>query len=353
MLDRSFFDVFGFSAPAITLDATRPVAISVVRDEALRLPYFLQHHRSIGVKHFFIIDDGSQDATPAILDDAPDVTRIRARGAFRDHKRHWVSAVANTYLNDRWSLFLDADELLVYPGWPHRSLADLIATLEEHEEEALFVSLVDMYGDGHLESLNYPAGAPFLSYCPLFDPDGYILVPREINRRDDQTPPDYIIGGTRQRLFFEKRAPNFIERTLTQKFFSLRRTRELNSIESHLAWVTWRAVKSRLAKARPAMSKVPLFRWRQNDEICKGYHSVKRAMRISQEWGSLLHFKYLQDFERRAVGGALEGQLGFHYQHYRDRLAAEKLERIAHPGSRRFDGVHSLIEVGLMRERRL
>lgn len=351
MLPPSYFDVFGCDSPDIKIDATRPVVICVVRNEALRLPYFLQHHRAIGVRQFFIIDDGSQDATPDILNSAPDVIRISARGSFRDHKRHWVSAVANTYLNNRWALFLDADELLVYPGWPDRSLIDLVTTLEKHGEEAFFVSLVDMYGYGDLDSLNYLAGAPFLSYCPLFDSEGYILVPRDINRREDLTPPEYIIGGTRQRLFFEKRAPNYFERTLIRKFFSLERRHNLGHLQAPLAWVTWRAVKSRLAKARPAMSKVPLFRWQLSDEICKGYHSVRRAMTVSKEWGSLLHFKYLQDFESRAINGAVEGQLGFHYRHYQDRLMTEKLEKIVHARSRRFEGVQSLIEVGLMRER--
>ncbi len=66
------------------------------------------------------------------------------------------------------------NELLIYPGWPDRSLADLIGTLEAHGEEALFCSLVDMYSANRFGSIAYKVGEPLIEACPYFDPDGYL-----------------------------------------------------------------------------------------------------------------------------------------------------------------------------------
>lgn len=346
-----FSDVFGFDPPAIAIAERAPAAILVVKNEALRLPHFLDHHRRIGVRRFFIIDDASDDTTADLLDAAPDVVRIPSRGSFRENKSRWVTAIADTYLDGEWTLLLDADELLIYPGWPDRSLADLIGTLEAHGEEALFCSLVDMYSANRFGSIAYKVGEPLIEACPYFDPDGYLLLPRKVMGRKDLTPPENIVGGTRQRLFFEKRPASRLEREFMQRYFSIHRHRSLRPLETAAALLVWRWMRLFLLRSRPSMSKVPLLRWRAGDTINSGYHSVRRQMKVAEEWGALLHFKYLQDFEGRAIAGADAGQYSTQYGFYKKRIEAGGLHTPFSEHSRRFTGVESLIEVGLMRRR--
>ena len=45
----------------------------VVRNEKLRLPSTLRHHRSLGVRRFFALDNGSTDGTLDYLCGEPDV----------------------------------------------------------------------------------------------------------------------------------------------------------------------------------------------------------------------------------------------------------------------------------------
>jgi len=40
---------------------------STMRNEALRLPYFLEYYRALGVDQFFIVDNGSTDGTAELL----------------------------------------------------------------------------------------------------------------------------------------------------------------------------------------------------------------------------------------------------------------------------------------------
>ena len=48
-------------------------AFMTVRNEALRLPSTLRHHREFGVHRFFVVDNGSTDGTLDLLAKEPDV----------------------------------------------------------------------------------------------------------------------------------------------------------------------------------------------------------------------------------------------------------------------------------------
>ena len=57
--------------------AIRPgdiLAFVTVRNEAQRLPYFLEHHRRLGVDHFLIVDNDSDDGSRDWLAGQPDVS---------------------------------------------------------------------------------------------------------------------------------------------------------------------------------------------------------------------------------------------------------------------------------------
>ena len=47
---------------------------ATVRNEMIRLPYFLEHYRKLGVGHFLFVDNGSDDGTAAWLAEQPDVS---------------------------------------------------------------------------------------------------------------------------------------------------------------------------------------------------------------------------------------------------------------------------------------
>ena len=47
----------------INLDADKILCFSCVRNESIRLPYFLEYHRNIRVNRFFLVDNASNDGT--------------------------------------------------------------------------------------------------------------------------------------------------------------------------------------------------------------------------------------------------------------------------------------------------
>jgi hypothetical protein len=57
----------------VDIAADAPVLLSVVRNEALRLPYFLSYYRSIGFDRFIVVDNDSTDGTRELLLAQPDI----------------------------------------------------------------------------------------------------------------------------------------------------------------------------------------------------------------------------------------------------------------------------------------
>jgi hypothetical protein len=54
-----------------------------LRDELVRLPYFYEYYRKLGIDHFLMVDNGSQDGTREFLADQPDTSVWHAKGLYR------------------------------------------------------------------------------------------------------------------------------------------------------------------------------------------------------------------------------------------------------------------------------
>ena len=102
-----------------------------IRNEASRLPEFLVHYRKLGIGHFLIVDNNSNDGSIAYLLKQPDVSLWRCRDSYRDARfgMDWVGALLMRHGHGRWCVTVDADELLIYPDWERRDLAQLTNSL--------------------------------------------------------------------------------------------------------------------------------------------------------------------------------------------------------------------------------
>ena len=143
------------------------------RDEVLRLPYFLDYHRALGVGRFFVIDNSSTDGTTPLLLAQRDVHVFAAPGSYAASLCGvtWLNALLAAYAIGHWALTLDADELLVYPACETLPLRAFTAHLARAGANALSGFLLDMYGAGPIRTAHYQPGAPFLATCPFFDAD--------------------------------------------------------------------------------------------------------------------------------------------------------------------------------------
>ena len=283
------------------------IVICVCRNEGKFIPWFLKYYRSLGVDHFFFIDNNSNDNSVEYLSQQSDVSLFSTEESYFKSKngRQWSSEIANRYARDCWCLTLDLDEILVFPMSEHLKLKHLISWLIKNKADALFTIMIDMYPKNNVE---YLPGESFIDASPYFDKGPYW-----VNARDGY-PNISVFGGARQRLFF------------TDKKNDVPFTRN----------------------GGPVIRKIPLVFWKNKTEYLSSTHSINTA-NLSPLSGALLHFKFIRDFIEFANSEILRGDRNpGEYEAYIKLNKQELSENLFYDGSVEYQGTDQLISLGLI-----
>lgn len=288
------------------------LAFATVRNEAVRLPYWLAHHRRLGVDRFLIVDNGSTDGGAELLAAEPDVALWHTSASYRAARfgMDWLTALQTRYAHDRWCLVLDADELLIYPHWQERPLTALAAALEAGGHQALGALMVELYPKGPLSETSYTAGQDPIEALPYFDATGY--------RAKRQRPARnlWVQGGPRDRVFFAE-AP---------------------------------------ARA-PTLNKLPFLRWRRGYAWLNSTHAALPP-RVNLSWsgpgdprlsGALLHTKFLPVIVEKSADATHRAEhfgAPDEFAAYHDAVASDPV--LWHSEAVRYEGWEQLDALGLM-----
>ena len=166
---------------------------TVVRNELWRLPWFFDYYRALGVSHFFIVDNNSDDGTRDYLLAQRDAhvfwTTDTYAGSYSGMR--WVNDLMRRHGDSHWCLYVDVDEALVFPGSEQTALSTLTDYMDERGFEALPAFMIDMFSDDE----EPPAADPvdFTSAYPLFD-NNYRSTPTLY------CPYRFVSGGARTQL---------------------------------------------------------------------------------------------------------------------------------------------------------
>ncbi|MFC1605781.1 glycosyltransferase family 2 protein [Pseudomonadota bacterium] len=225
------------------------LVFSCVRNELSRLPYFFEYHRALGANRFFVIDNASTDGTTDFLLTQSDVHLFFTAASYAKSRCgvDWLNSLLAEFGTGYWTITLDVDELLVYPGSESIKLQTLVNYLESENAEAVGTFLLDMYSDLPISKTDYIGGSSFIEICKHFDGNTYLS-------RNDRGLP--VRGGPRHRLFWQG--------------------------------------KNR-AKPPPVLTKYPLIRWREGLSYTASTH-ILPDVKLAQISGVLLHFKLFSDF---------------------------------------------------------
>ncbi|WP_167854904.1 glycosyltransferase family 2 protein [Mangrovimicrobium sediminis] len=170
---------------------------STLRNEQLRIPYFLEHYRALGVDHFCFVDNGSSDGFREYVSGMPDVSVWYTEASYKEAASgmHWLNGLLHRYAHGHWCVVCDPDELLVYPHYTSRSLDELGAMLAGRRRSSMFTLMLDLYSD-YIDSGEYRSGDVPWEVCPWFDAHGY--------RGTDKSYWHnlHVKGGVRARQFY-------------------------------------------------------------------------------------------------------------------------------------------------------
>ncbi len=286
---------------------------ATMRNELMRLPHFLDHYRRMGVSHFLIVDNDSDDGTSDYLASQPDVSLWQTSAGYKASRfgMDWLTWLLRCHGHGHWTLTVDADELLIYPGYPERPLRDLTQELDALGLPILGAVMLDLYPKGPVEDVRYEAGQDPLAVLGWFDAGGYWsqVQPKLSNL--------WLQGGPRARVFFQE-AP----------------------------------------KRAPTLNKIPLVKWHRSYVYVNSTHTalpvlLNRTYEAEPETrpsGALLHTKFLPGTAERA---ATEQARGEHFSNsalYDDYyMALTRNPDFWCEASVRYEGWQQLVALGLMR----
>ena len=239
------------------------LAASTLRNEVTRLPFFLSHHRKLGVKHFLMVDNGSDDGTRDFLCAQPDVSLWSTTHSYRLSRFgvDWLTWLQVRHAHGHWCLTLDADEVFIYPHHDTRPLSALTQWLDDTNRTSFGALMLDMYPKGPIGNHSYaPGDDPFDTLC-WFDGGNYTV------QRKSDLQNLWIQGGVRARKFFADRP-----------------------------------------RRAPTMSKTPLVKWNRRYVYVSSTHSLlpRRLNHVYDDQGGeltsgiLLHSKFLPQVLERS-----------------------------------------------------
>ena len=316
---------------------------AVMRDEMLRLPYFVNYYRQAGVDRFFFIDNKSVDGSAEFILNQPDCHLFYTEGSYGNSRAgvDWLNSLLGMYGQGHWILLADIDEIFVYPSCETAGLANFCSWLDSCGHEAVYTILLDMYSELPIREVKYHQGEDFRIACPFYDKD-YSLVPRYgIPGIFPAFPPFEHIGGPRPRLCFPRQNTAAVWPRIKPKL-----ARRLMTMFQKVGF---------LRNAEPPVAatqtfKVPLVKWRRNFAFVTS-HRLNRVT-LSPVTGAMLHFKYFQDFGKRIDDALASGEhyMGSsEYRLYAKLLASNSNLSLLYERSAPYSTSDDLIHSGLVK----
>lgn len=174
------------------------IVVSTIRNEKIRLPYFLQYYRDMGISHFLIIDNDSTDGSAEYLAEQPDVSLWQTKSSYKRARfgMDWVTWLQMRYCHGHWVLTVDPDELFLYPFCDTRPLRALTDWLDASSIRSFSAMLLDMYPKGRIDAQPYEEGQNPLEITCWFDSGNYTI------RKNKKFGNLWIQGGPRAVCFF-------------------------------------------------------------------------------------------------------------------------------------------------------
>jgi hypothetical protein len=227
-----------------------------LRNERIRLPYFLRYYREMGFKHFLIVDNNSDDGSREYLAEQPDVSLWTTAASYKASRFgiDWMNWLLRKYGDGHWTLTVDPDEFFVYPFCDTRPISALTDWLDTYDVRSFSAFLLDMYPKGPIDLFPYAEGQNPFEIAAWFDPGNYMI------SRNSYFNNLWIQGGPRARVFFPDEP-----------------------------------------YAAPSLNKVPLVKWHRSYTYISSTHMLlpRSLNMVYDDWGGekasgcLLHAKFL------------------------------------------------------------
>ena len=145
------------------------LVLCVVRNGALYVKSFLEHHLALGAVHVVLLDNGSTDATIDLARAYDRVTILRTTCPYRTYETILKRHLVDRFSRNRWNLFVDIDERFDYPYSDVIDVRGLLTYLNEHSYTAALAQMLDLFGSGPLDRVRSSPDDSLRETYPYYD----------------------------------------------------------------------------------------------------------------------------------------------------------------------------------------
>lgn len=291
-------------AGRITCGENDLIVICVVRNGALHVNAFLEHHRRLGAAGLVFLDNGSTDGTVEVLAACPDVILLQTDAPYDRYENTMKRYLAERFSAGRWNLCADIDEHFDYPFSDRVALQEFLRYLNTRGFTGVVAQMLDMFADAPLGAIESHPGDCLREKYPYYDITGIDSVPYEWS-----LPIDPRIrlhrGGIRRTVF----------------------------------------------GTRNGLTKAALVRMDGRVRPFVDWHQVDGAV-MADVSCVLLHYPFVGTFPDKVQDAVRSRRYGRvttdEYVAYADALARDPTIRLRTPTARRFTGLEPLIDEGFL-----
>nr|WP_269635258.1 sulfotransferase [Rubrobacter radiotolerans] len=290
------------------------VVVCLVRDGEPYIEQFVEHYlNDLEARHIVFLDNGSSDGTVELASRyAKDgVTVLLSKLPYREYKYLFKQYLHERFGRERWTLYVDADELFDYPYSEAVGLGAFLGYLNRKGYTAVAAQMLDMFPERPLISASV-AGTVSLKEEHRFYDISQLW-------RSSIKNNTHLSG---------------------------------NHVEDHAVIETISGgIRSLLFDVAPKLTKFPLIF--SDGRVTPSNNSSHRVdgARIADLSCVLYHYKFLQSFRDHARRAVKEGNYfadSFQYKKYLEVLEKSPELHIKRETSRELDGSDELIERGFL-----
>jgi glycosyltransferase involved in cell wall biosynthesis len=280
------------------------IVLCVVRNGALHVKSFLEHHQALGVKHIVLLDNGSTDQTVEVARTFERVTILQTRRPYRKYETVMKRYLVRRFSRGRWNLVVDIDELFDYPFSEMLDVGALLTYLNTNSYTAVLAQMLDLFSDGPLRDVRSAPDDSLKERYPYYD-----------------------ISNIEKRLYRFGRPAN-------------------EEIRMHGG-----GIRKSIFGTENGLTKAALIFLAPDLVPFVGFHQTANAA-IADFTGVLLHYPFVSSFAEK-VGEAVRTDryrvsAAGEYRQYRARLEESPDLSLKLVTARRFEGVDQLLDDGFL-----
>ena len=286
------------------------IVLCLVRDGQAYMRTFIEHYLELGIRHIIFLDNGSKDRTIAIARQYPQISIFSTELPYKEYKYQMKEYLIRRFGQNRWSLYVDIDELFDFPSSDKIRITDFLAYLNAHSFTAVVAQMLDMFSEDTLGNLPDAESTSLKAACNYYDLSD-----------------------------------------ITKKAYSDSKFCHHNFVSNERIAHYKGGIRQTLFGADCSLTKHPLiFLDDVIEPMCQSSHKIENGY-IADITTVLYHFKFIEGFEsltQRAVREENYSMNSREYKRYYEVLKCHPNLKIKQTTSRKLNNVNELVENGFL-----